>query len=79
MFISPDLSASSLIGWKYSAISARRFWSKPVSYSVPLNVSTITSVAGCDVPIENGDIAVSIISAPASTALRYVIEATPDV
>jgi carboxybiotin decarboxylase len=62
-----------------AAISARRFWSRPVSYSVPLNASTITSVAGCDVPIENGDIAVSIISAPASTAFIYVIEATPDV
>ena len=35
--------------------------------------------AGCDVPIENGEIAVSIISHPASTALRYVIEATPEV
>ena len=47
--------------------------------AVPLNASTITSVAGWLVPIANGDIAVSIISHPASTAFKYVIEATPDV
>ncbi len=40
----------------------------PVSYGVPLKVSTITSVAGWDVPRANGDIAVSMISTPASTA-----------
>ena len=35
--------------------------------------------AGCDVPSARGEIAVSMTSQPASTALRYVIEATPDV
>ena len=47
---------------------------KPVSYT-----HLITSVAGWDVPSANGDIAVSMISHPASTAFMYVMEATPDV
>ncbi len=44
-----------------------------------LECSTITSVAGWHVPSANGDIAVSMISTPASTAFMYVIEATPEV
>ena len=44
-----------------------------------MKVSTITSVAGWEVPSANGEIAVSMISTPASTAFMYVMEATPEV
>ena len=36
-------------------------------------------VAGWDVPSASGEIAVSMISHPASTAFMYVMEATPEV
>ena len=44
----------------------RSFWSNPVSYGVSLNVSAITSVAGWDVSQCEWNIAVSMISTPAS-------------
>ncbi len=51
--------------------------SNPVSYSVPCKVATIGSVGGCDVPNPKGEIAVSIISTPASIAFKYVISVIP--
>ena len=65
----PSCKYFALIGLKYSAISFNSSKSKPVSLSVPWKALTILSVAGWEVPPDKGDIAVSIISAPASTAL----------
>jgi hypothetical protein len=46
----------------------RRNRSIPVSRGVPLKAATTLSVGGWDVPMESGDIAVSRMSTPASTA-----------
>ena len=64
---------------KYSRISLRALRSKPVSYSVPLRAATIDSVGAWEVPSASGDIAVSIISAPASMPLSKHMEARPEV
>ena len=39
----------------------------------------MVSVAGCDVPPANGDMAVSSMSSPARIAMSADIEAMPDV
>ena len=51
--------------------------SSPVSYSVPLKISTSDSVGEWDGPIDIEEIEVSIISAPASTALTSVATDMP--
>ena len=66
-------------GWKYSRTLLSLLRSKPVSYSVPLSAATMDSVAGWDVPKANGEMAVSMTSAPASMALSITMEARPEV
>ena len=51
--------------------------SSPVSYSVPLSISTTVSVGEWLVPIDIEEIAVSRTSAPASTALSSVATESP--
>ena len=51
--------------------------SSPVSYSVPLSISTTVSVGEWLVPIAIAEIAVSRISAPASAALSSVATESP--
>ena len=53
--------------WKLGILSKTQHNEVAVSYT---HLSTITSVAGWLVPRANGDIAVSMISHPASTAFR---------
>ncbi len=64
---------------QYSRTTLSLLRSSPVSYGVPLNAATIDSVGAWEVPIARGDIAVSTISTPASTALMMAIEAMPEV
>ncbi len=42
-----------------------------------MRIETITSTAGCEVPEAMEEIAVSMISIPASIALRFVATAAP--
>ena len=53
--------------------------SRPVSYSVPFSVATSDSVAGCAVPLPNGESAQSTISTPAIIAIRFVMSPVPAV
>ena len=64
---------------KYSRTSLRATRSRPVSYSVPLRAATMDSVGAWEVPSARGDMAVSIISAPASMPLSRHMEARPEV
>ena len=51
--------------------------SRPVSYSVPLKISTMASVGEWPGPIDIDEIEVSMISAPASAALSSVATDMP--
>ncbi len=53
--------------------------SRPVSHSVPARAATIDSVGGWAEPMDMELMSVSRMSAPASTARRYAMEAMPEV
>ena len=64
---------------KWARILSSCFKSRPVSYSVPCRAATIDSVGAWEVPSASGDIAVSMMSTPASIALSSAMEARPEV
>ena len=78
-FNTPSAIYLSLIGLKYSATCSNFSISRPGFLSISENVKESDSVGGWLVPPLNGDIAVSIISTPASTAFIYIISAIPPV